>query len=66
MPAERCFREEQPIVDRDLEPSTVRRDQSQFANLFLVGCQKFVRQTDGTWRVVSLLAVFDPNPHKTS
>jgi hypothetical protein len=45
-------------IDADLKSATTRRNQLQRADP-LFECQKFFRQTDGFWLVVSSRAVLD-------
>ena len=54
-------------IDGNLESATPRRNQLQRANS-LFECQKFFRQTDGFWLVVSSRAVLDCyfRPHRYS
>lgn len=51
------------IIDRDLEPSAVRRDYRDGFDLGFEILQQLSHQTDGALRIVSNRAVFDVNPH---
>ena len=53
------FAVDQDVAHGDLEPSAAGGDQGQGSDGGTEGGQKFVRQTDGSGRVVSHHAVFD-------
>ena len=53
------FRVDQLAVDGHLEHSAPGWQQRPFADLLAEVRENLIRRTDGSWQIVSLLAVFD-------
>jgi hypothetical protein len=62
VPSQRLLREDELTVQRDLEASVGGRDELNGLDDRCPPTQKFVRQTDGAWHVVSRNAEVDDEP----
>ena len=63
MSTQRGLREDEVIVEGDLEATTARRQQREPSDRILVMVQELLRQTDGTGQVASTRTILDPDLH---
>ena len=56
------LRKYEPIIHHHLKNATGRRNELQLGNVGSDRSQNILRRTDGSWKIVSLLAVFDRDP----